>query len=301
MALKNILFLAPENPLDAFTATGVLANIIEQEPEARLTIVSRFDCLDFYQNAPARLEFLTYRDLSHWRERMALASQVLGRFYHRIIAMGDFRVPYILWAKHRHVFEFASGAYRLPHLYQSDTQTPPVLWLDDRKHVPLPENLAANAPLIVVSPGEAGRAQWNGKLYAELAWRLSNADEAFANAHMIVLAKTEENDDLSASIVADIEKNIPAGQRTILTGLSYTKQVALLQRASVVLGADQLTARMAATVQAPLVVRLDAAGHAPPLCPYNLYAGTLASDLASFIATELSKPATDSGLSVTPS
>ena len=300
MTLKNILFLAPETPSDAFTATGVLANIIEQEPEARITIVSHPDYLDFYRNAPARLEFLTYSDLSHWRQRMHLAGQVLGRFYHRIIAMGDFRVPYFLWAKHRHVFEFPTGLYRLPHLYQADTDTPPVLWLNDKKHLPLPENLAANAPLIVVSPGEAGRAHWNGKLYAELAWRLSNADESFANAHMIVLAKTQESDPLAAAIVADIEKNIPAGQRTILTGLSYTKQLALLQRASVVLGADQLVARMAACAQAPLVVRLDASGQAPPLCPYNFYAGTLAADLASFIAAELSKPATDSGLSATP-
>ena len=103
MALKNILFLAPETPLDAFTATGVLANIIEQEPEARITIVSHPDYLDFYRNAPARLEFLTYSDLSHWRQRMHLAGQVLGRFYH-ILFRHELTLIQVIFILHKNSF-----------------------------------------------------------------------------------------------------------------------------------------------------------------------------------------------------
>ncbi|MDC0433209.1 hypothetical protein OAL88_00840, partial [bacterium] len=60
MASHNILFLAPESRLDAFTATGVLDALIKREPEARITIVCHPHYVQFYENAPAEISFLVF-------------------------------------------------------------------------------------------------------------------------------------------------------------------------------------------------------------------------------------------------
>jgi ADP-heptose:LPS heptosyltransferase len=297
MASQNILFLAPDSRLDAFNATGVLNALIKREPEAHITIVCHPNYVQFYENAPAKVSFLAFDDLSKWRQRAQLASLLLGRVYHRIVALGDSRLPYFLWAKHRHIFTFQPDAYRLPDLHQPEINNPATLWGNDRRHLPLPETLAADAPLIVVAPGEAGRAQWGGKLYAELAWRLATAHESYSTAHMVVLANSDERDPQVSAIVEAIEKNIPPGQRSVLTDLAFSKKIALLQRARVMVGTDRLYARMAVQAGTPIVVRFDASGQAPANCPYNLYGGTQATDLASFLAEEFAKAATDDGLS----
>ncbi|MFW2436713.1 MAG: hypothetical protein ACN4FJ_02510 [Parvibaculales bacterium] len=297
MASHNILFLAPESRLDAFTATGVLDALIKREPEAHITIVCHPHYVQFYENAPAEISFLVFDDVSKWRQRARLAGLLLGRVYHRIVALGDFRLPYFLWAKHRHIFTFQPDAYRLPDLHRPESNNPATLWGDDRRHLPLPETLANDAPLIVVAPGEAERAQWNGKLYAELAWRLATAHESYRNAHMVVLRNSDEADPLVSATVEAIEKNIPPGQRSVLTDIAFSKKIALLQRAQVMVGTDRLYARMAVQAGTPIVVRFDASGQAPENCPYNLYGGTQATDLALFLAEEFAKAATDGGLS----
>ncbi len=301
MATKNILFLAPQSRLDAFTATGVLNAVIQAEPDAHVTIICHPDFVEFYQNAPATISFLAFdglsNGLSQWRQRWRLSGQLLGRVYHRIVSLGDFRLPYFLWAKHRHIFTFQPDTYFLPNLHQPEAMLSATLWADDKRHLPLPETLAAQAQIIVVAPGEAARAQWTGKLYSELAWRLATTYEPYADLHMVVLAKSNERDPLVTSIVEEIERNIPAGQRSIFTDLSYSKQIALMQRARVMIGTDRLYARMAVRAKTPIVVRFDASGQAPANCPYNLYGGTQAADLASFLAGEFSKAQTGEGLS----
>ncbi len=305
MASRNILFLLPRHRRDAFTATATLGNIIEEDPKATITLIGHPEHFVFYEDAPAQLRFLPYDDLTRFGQKLSLAGQTLGRIYHRIVAMGNDRLPYFLWAKHRHLVTFQPDSFALPHLFYEDENgaeflCPPVLWSGEKRHLPLPDTLADDAPLIVVTPGEAARAQWTGKLYAELAWRLSDTDETLANAHMVVLGDGA-GDPQAAEIVADIEKNIPAGQRTIMRDLPFNKQVVLMQRARVVLGSDRLMARVAAAAGAPLIILFDQHGETPetaqPGRPYSLYSGVQAVDLAAFLASELAKPATSGDLS----
>ena len=305
MASRTILFLAPQDRLDAFTATSALANLLAEEPEALITIVGHKDSFMFYQDAPARLRFLPYEDLTQLRQQVHLAGQTLGRMYHRVVAFERTRLPYFLWARHRHIIEIIPHGYVMPHLFDEteggdDVLCAPVLWGNDKRHLPLPDNLADDAPLIVVAPHEAARAQWTGKLYAELAWRLSDTHSALAPAHMIVLSQSNSKDTAATTIVADIAANIPAGQRSILTDLAFAKQVALMQRARVFLGTDRLLARVAAAAGTPHIIRFDQAGEAandPAGRPYSLYTGAQAVDLAAFLAAELAKAATSTDLS----
>jgi ADP-heptose:LPS heptosyltransferase len=305
MASRTILFLAPQERLDAFTATSALANLLAEEPEAMITIVGHEDSFSFYQDAPARLRFLAYNDLTKRRQQLHLAGQTLGRLYHRVVAFERTRLPYFLWARHRHIIDIVSHGYMMPHLFDEtesgdDVACSPVLWSNDKRHLPLPENLADDTPLIVVAPHEAARAQWTGKLYAELAWRLSDTHPALGQAHIIVLAQSTTKDAAATAIVADIAANIPAGQRSILTDLAFAKQVALMQRARVFLGTDRLMARVAAAAGTPHIIRFDQAGEAaddPVGRPYSLYTGAQAVDLAAFLAAEIAKSATSAELS----
>lgn len=308
MASRNVLFLTPHDRLDAFTATSALANVLAEEPEATITIVGHEDSFAFYQDAPTSLRFLPYEDLTKLSQKLHLAGHILGRPYHRVVAFESARLPYFLWARHRHIIDIVRHSYFMPHLFDEieggeEVLCPPVLWGNDKRHLPLPENLADDAPLIVVAPGEASRAQWTGKLYAELAWRLSDTHPTFAQAHMIVLAQSKSKDHEATKIVADIAANIPAGQRSVLTDLAFAKQVALMQRARVCLGTDRLMARVAVAAGTPHVIRFDQAGEADEQSagrPYSLYTGVQAVDLAAFLAAELAKAATSTELSDSP-
>jgi hypothetical protein len=136
---KNLLIVAP-NRLDAFTATGVLADMLRAEPTIEVEIICRDSDRAYFENAPGRLSFLTYSQAVPPRFQLML--KTLGRTWHRIVSLTPLRLPFLLWARHRHSFRFHSGTYALPSLFRPERATPPHIWTPEKIHVALPETLA---------------------------------------------------------------------------------------------------------------------------------------------------------------
>ena len=292
-AMQSILFLAPHDDWAAFAATGTLAALLERLPQARIEIVCSPEQQKFYapfyspmaKAAPEHLRQVRFhlQNADAGRlARLALALKLSGRFWHRVVALRTGLLPSLLWARHRHIMPLAAAAYQSYDALAPTQICPPAIFVSEKQYLPLPQNLHPATPLIILACGEAARSNWQAKDYAELAWRLSQADNVFAQAHYALLAAA------NAPIAAQIMANLPNGQVSFLPDLPFAKQAALMQRALAVIGSDQLAARLAAACHVPMVVRLDALAQQRPR-PYAVFAGNDANALADYLCAEAAK------------
>lgn len=280
MALSRNLLILPPHRLDAFTATGVLAELLAFEPSRAVDIIAHESQVPFFLDAPAGLNFTTHDRTSGVMPRLQLMGAVMGRNWHRIISLAPTRLPFLLWAKHRHIYKFEAGSYALPALFADSKLRPPHIFMPDKQHLALPETLAPTAPIIVFAMGESGRAQWDWRHYAELAWRLAEGVPHLKTAHIVVLSRP------GCPIAGPLVDNIPAGQISRFDDLPFGKAAALFRRASLWVGTDRLMARMASAMQTDVVLRLDGENNQMRGRPYGLYVGQDASQVANYIATK---------------
>ena len=283
MARKSLLIVPPHR-LDAFAATGVLAELLRAEPHIAVEIICRQSDVVFFQDAPGVLSFITHADDAP--PGFGGFIQTMGRAWHRIIALSPQRLPFLLWAKYRHFYRFEMGSYQLPSLAGAEKSALPQIWTPDRLHLALPETLAPTAPLILFATEESGRAEWGWQHYAELAWRMADRISALQKAHIVVLSPT------ACPIGDGLMQNIPAGQISRFTDLAYAKKAALMRRAAILVGTDRLAARMAPHVGCALTLRLDRTEATPPGRPYGLYIGHDANEVADYIQKALPQTAT---------
>lgn len=292
MARKTLLIVPPHR-LDAFSATGVLADLLRAEAHVPIEIICRESDVALFQDAPGLLSFIPYKDTA--APGLGLMMQTMGRAWHRIIALAPIRLPFLLWAKHRHFFRYESGSYALPSLLAPGQTTSPHIWVPDRLHLALPETLAPTAPLILFATEETGRADWGWQQYAELSWRLADCVPALKKAHIVVLSPA------GCAIGQALMENIPAGQISRFENLAYAKQAALMRRAAVLAGTDRLAARMAPYAGCALTLRLDRQDITPSGRPYGLYIGHDPNEVAAYIQEALPQTATKlQGSAMTP-
>lgn len=275
MAGSKNLILMPPNRLDAFAATGVLADMLRAEPTKGTHIMCHEAQVPFFQDAPGRISFISYQSAQGAGAAAMMA--LMGRRWHRIIGLTHQKMPFFLWARHRHIFRYQPESYALPSLLAPDRATPPHIWIPEKLFLALPETLSPDTPLVVFATGEHLRADWDYRHYAELAWRLADSVPQLAAAHIVVLA--QKNCPLAGALMA----NLPAGQITRFDDLAYAKQAALLRRAHIVIGTDRLVARMAPYAGANLVLRLDRDDTAQAGRPYGIYGGADAAQVAVYV------------------
>ncbi len=280
MAASRNLIILPPDRLDAFTATGVLAELLAFEPSRGIDIIAHENQVAFFADAPAALNFITHDKPSGIMPRLQLMGAVMGRNWHRIISLAPTRLPFLLWAKHRHIYKFDAGVYALPALFADSKFRPPHIFMPDKAHLALPETLAPTAPIIVLAMRESGRSVWDWRHYAELAWRLADSVAALKTAHIVVLSRP------GCPISGPLMDNIPAGQISRFDDLSYGKSAALMRRATLMVGTDRLAARMASVSGTDVVLRLDREDNQMRGRPYGLYVGHDVAQVAQYIATK---------------
>lgn len=284
MAPRSNLIILPPDRLDAFTATGVAAELLAFEPDRPLHIVTHEDFVPLFQDAPGLVRFSTHDRANGNMPALRLLSEVMGHNWNRVISLARTRLPFLLWAHHRHHYRFESGSYALPALFASQSSStfrPPHIWTPDKIHLALPETLAPNTPLVVLALAESGRAAWDWQHYAELIWRLSDSVAALKRAHIVVLSEP------GSALASDLVRNIPAGQISHFDDLSFAKHGALMRRARLLIGTERLAARMAASVGTPLVLRFDRDNLSAQGRPYGLYVGQDAVEVARYVGAHL--------------
>ena len=281
MVPRSNLIILPPDRLDAFTATGVLAELLAFEAARPVYIVTHEDFVPFFADASAQLRFITHRRENGKMSTMRLLGEAMGHNWNRVISLTATRLPFLLWARHRHHYRFAAGGYALPALFAKGKLRPPHIWTPDKLHLALPETLAPDTPLVVLALSENGRAVWDWRHYAELIWRLSDSIDALQQAHIVVLAHRD------CALAESLMEKIPPGQISRFDDLPFAKRGGLMRRARLVIGTDRLAMRMAASLGTALVLRLDRDETADEGRPYGLYIGQDAAEVARYVGRHL--------------
>lgn len=287
MLSRHILFFSPADGLAALTGTGLLAQLIEANPKAHFHIIAPPDQFPLFDNLPVTTRLLAFPAEPDAATRASLAGALMGRIWNLVVNLRGSHLPALLWTFRRMDINLETAAYAVPDPAHDGQTIGPHLFLPDKIHVPLPAALLPETPLIVLAPDDTARADWTWQHYGELAWRLAEHGAPFDKAHFVLLGT-------SGSALADaLMTNLPAGQISRLDDLSLVRRAGLLQRSMAFVGSERFTARLAAMVGVPVVMRLQSASEIGDKGrPYGLYSGTNVAALAGYLVEHGSKYAT---------
>ena len=284
---RKILFFVPDNPLAAFISTGVLARCLKEDENAVCHIYATPQTAEFFDDLPAKKIIHMRAEHGGLRDWFKIMRACIGKYWHRVIDGHKGRFASFLWARHRFYFFLPEHLYSLPDPVRPARRVTGCLWVAPNTQLPLPQSLAPGAPLVVFAPAEAYRARWRGRDYAELAWLLLGHEGPYAGGHLAVIGASRAHQGMQ-----DIAANLPAGQVSLIEDASVSVRAALLRRATLCVGTDRLTARMAWVAATRHIVRLDARDEEVSV-PYELHAGKDVAALADILAEMRAKSTTN--------
>lgn len=284
---RKILFFVPDNPLAAFISTGVLARCLKEDENAVCHIYATAQTAQFFDDMPAKKIMHIRSEDGGFRDWFKVMRACIGKYWYRVIDGHKGRFAAFLWARHRYYFFLPEHLYSLPDPERANRRVTGCLWVAPDTKAPLPQALAEDAPLVVFAPAEAYRARWTGRDYAELAWLLLGQNAPLEGGHLAVIGAAGAHQGMH-----DIAANLPAGQVSIIEDASVGVRAALLRRATMCVGTDRLTARMAWVAATRHIVRLDAR-HDDTSVPYVLHAGRDVAALADILVEMRAKSTTN--------
>ncbi len=246
---KRVLFITSTRIGDAVLSSGVLAHLVETEPEAHFTVACGPLVQDLFSNVPRleRIHAMTKSKRSgHW---FKLWQSTARTKWHRVVDLRSSGLSYVLRARHRHVskksdlhrVEAASRVLGLPqaaapHIFHSHDELAKV------------SAELAGAPILAIG----ATANWVGKRwpidrYAELIKRLTARGEPFEGARILLVGAPDERE-----MIAPLLDTLPAGQLIDRVGALNLMEVFLhLKCADFFIGNDSGLMHLAAAAAIP--------------------------------------------------
>ncbi|GAA0585717.1 glycosyltransferase family 9 protein [Caenispirillum bisanense] len=249
---RRLLFITSNQIGDAVLSTGVLAHLLRQEPDLRVTVACGTVPQQLFAAVPNLDRLLVVRKrkrAGHWRE---LWRQTVGTRWWRIVDMRRSALPWLLWARHRQSVPKIDGLHRVQlaaaALGLQDDPPPPVIWTRPEDEAEAERLLpAAGGPVLGVGP----TANWPGKSWPidhwiDLTRRLTAADGPLPGARVAVFGAPNERE-AAAALLAALD-----GQAVDLVGGPHLLTVAAaLGRCRLYVGNDSGLMHMAAAAGAP--------------------------------------------------
>jgi ADP-heptose:LPS heptosyltransferase len=247
--MAAILFLAPDDLGEAVLATGALAHALHNG--GRLIVVCSEAARPLFRAAPG-LVALHELPRRAGLARAWAASRQLGRL--RVDLLIDAREGWLgqaLAAPRRVTLKpgpmLRHRSEEWAEALGAERALAPKLWIDAPARVAA--DVLPEGPLIAIAPGGAGEAKrWPAERFAATARRLVSGP--LANAQVAVLGAGMRDDDITRAIVASLDAD---GVRAHDLGLrlDLLASAALLERATLCIGNDNVLTHIAAAAGAP--------------------------------------------------
>ncbi|MEC9453480.1 MAG: glycosyltransferase family 9 protein [Pseudomonadota bacterium] len=247
----KLLFITSTRIGDAVFSTALLSHLIEQYPDAEITIACGPAAAPLFAETPQvrRVISLNKRRFGlHW---LALWWQCWPGFWHVVVDLRASALSYCLLARRRMVLRPNNSAvHRLVSLAQlarlPDTPAPH-LWTGAAQESEA-DRLLPKRPALALGPTANWRGkQWPGENFAELARRLTATDGILPGAAVIILGAASERGAAAAAI-----DGLPAQQVCDLVGkLDLLTAAALLARCDFYVGNDSGLMHIAAASGVP--------------------------------------------------
>ena len=247
-----LLFITSSRIGDAVLSSGVLALLLEQYPDARVTVACGPVAAPLFADLPGleQLHVIERRPrLGHWR---ALWRAMHGR---RWQVVADLRGSLLAWTlstehrlicraekRHEHRIEELARQLRLPRL------PAPLIWLSEDRRRCAAQRLGDGPPVLAVGPTANWAAkQWPIERFRDAVAALTAADGIFPGARVAVFGAAAERP-LAAPLLAAI----PTERRLDFIGLPDLLDCqAVLERCSFYFGNDSGLMHMAAAAGIP--------------------------------------------------
>lgn len=248
----NLLFITATRIGDAVLSTGLLGDVLDRHPGARVTLACGPAARGLFLALPGleRLIVLEKRRfLGHWlalwravvASRWDLAIDLRGSLTTRLIRRGAALVD-------RRADPHAHRVVELGRLAGIDPPPAPRLWLDAGHRERAAARCAGGAPILALAPAANWPAKsWPIDRFAALAARLTAPGAPLAGARILVAAAPSER-----AQVAPLLDALPPERRIDLTDAAELLDVAAcLARARLFIGNDSGLMHIAAAVGAP--------------------------------------------------
>lgn len=248
--MASVLFLAPADLGETVLASGALAMAVRDG--GALTVVCAPEQAPLFRAAPGlrhvRQIGANAGIAQRWSAWMDLARQ---RFDLVIDARGGFlgsalpavrrialKPPVVL--RHR-VEDWAEAL-------GAERGLEPKIWLDDAARAAAAE-IAPGASLLVLAPGGASEdKRWSRDRFAAVARRL--VDGPLTGARVVVVGAAERDASITRAIVSSLDADgVPA--HDLGAGLDLLAGAALMERATLCIGNDNVLSHLAAAMGAP--------------------------------------------------
>jgi heptosyltransferase-3 len=233
-------------------STGLLAYLIERNPEARLTIAAGPVAAPLFEAVPGlqRLVVMKKRRWSsHW---LPFYAGVAMQRWDLVVDLRGSALAWLLRAGERRVM--AKGDHRehrvrqVGRLFDLDPPPSPRLWLAPHHELAASTLIPSGGPVLAIGPAANWRGkQWRADRFAELALRLTGASGPLPGSRVAVLAARHEREQAEALLRA-----IPDDRQIDLVGaVDLLTAAAVLRRCALFIGNDTGLMHIAAATGVP--------------------------------------------------
>lgn len=250
---KRILFVTSTRIGDAVLSSGVLGRLIDDHPNARLTIACGPAAAGLFAAAP-NLERIVVLDKMafslHWLE---LWTRCVGRVWDMVVDLRNTPLTWLLAARAQRRVGSGRAAIHRVRLYGRVLgldQNPPAprLWTSARHDDEARRLVPDGTTMLAVGPSANWRAKtWPAERFLELIGRLTSSSGILPGAKVAIFGRDDERPQSLRLIEA-----IPPARRVDLMGrVDLLTAYACFKRAAFYVGNDSGLMHMAAAAGAP--------------------------------------------------
>ena len=247
----RILFVTATRIGDAVLSTGVLAQLLDRYPGARVTVAAGRDAAPLFADLPG-LERIITIEKKPWRLHwLALYRAVAPARWDIVVDLRASALAYLLWTRARYVAQKRQvGEHRvkqMARIFALDPPPSPRLWIGPARESEAARLIPTGAPIVAIGPAANWRGkEWRAERFAALAQRLTAPGGLFPNARVAVLAAAHERAQAAPLIEA-------LGPRALdLVGKIHLLTVAaVIKRCALFVGNDTGLMHLAAATGTP--------------------------------------------------
>lgn len=250
--MGSLLYIAPTDPDEAVLALGALAHALAEMEGAELSVVTPPDAASLYRSAPGLAALHAWERSVGLGEWIELALTHAKHPFDLLLDLSGAPGGYAIRARRRVARRTPRALMHRTEEYarlmQADAPLAPVLWIDAEARSAAEAVRDGAGPLLVLAPGTRARGQvWPNERFAAVGRRLASGVLGEAR---VVLAGGEADKEACAAIASSLDADGVA-VRDMSVALDLPAQAALAERATLVLGLDNLTTQLAAAAGAP--------------------------------------------------
>lgn len=237
---QRILFISSNSIGDAVMSAGVLAHLVDTQPQAQFTIVCGPAAQDLFRAVPRLERLIVMRKKprnGHWID---LWKTTVGTRWEWVVDIRNSAVSRLLRTRHLAHTSRPTGRHKIvdnASILGLDAAPPaPRIWCDAKAEADADAILApaGSRPVIAMGPiANWPQKQWPIARFAELARLLSAAIGPLPGAVLLVIAAPHERDQVAPLLAA-----LPAGQVIDSLGYDMLAAAACLRRSALFVGND---------------------------------------------------------------